>query len=158
MYVELRITMTDSIESIVLEISSSWKDFAISPEDYYDKKFDSVNINKKISISDLVYKNKYKNLNEIGIQKLKDNDDFISLDNKEKINNNDVTKLYNYEYEDIIKPMSEYIVNYIKKSLKLDIQNNVYYGGSPVGAMAHSLPVYVNLNKEFLKKYDESLF
>lgn len=171
--------MENIIEGLVCEIASSWKETDGSVNEYYDKKYEGkykyltkegikllnnedkhfskdgmkiINDKNNISIFELVYENKYKYLSDNGIKMLKENKNFISLDDKEKL------QKYKIQDEEI-KLMSDYIVNYINKSLSYDSDSQTYYlDMSPYGVMHHSLPVYVNLNKDFLKKYDNSLF
>jgi hypothetical protein len=167
------------IEGLVCEISFSWKETNGNANEYYDKKYEGkykyltkkgikmlnnedkyftkegmkiINDKNNISIFELVYENKYKYLSDNGIKMLKENESFIPLDDKEKIQ---IYKLQNDE----IKLISDYIVDYINKSLTYDDDSETYYlNTTPVGVIHHSLPVYVNLNKDYLKKYDNSLF
>lgn len=153
------------LEYLICELSSTWKSTSGSADDYYNKIYDG--LKNKISESELIYKNKYKYLTDIGIEMIKNKKTFISLNNYEKINENEylvfLNKSYkeinNKNYTEVIKDITDYIVNYINNRLEYDDINKIYYlNKSPVGCIDHCLPVYVNLNKDFLKKYNNTLF
>lgn len=139
------------VEFLVCEISSSWKGFSGNAVEYYNKKYKCKG-GENASVYDLVYNNKYKELSEEGINMIKAEEYYLSLDNIEEI---EILKKDVCRADDIIN----YIINYTNNFLSWDKKNKIYYlNKTPIGAIDHCLPVYVNLNKDFLKQLTAKLF
>lgn len=140
------------VDYLICELSCSWKSNTGYAKDYYNKIYEGKD--SFISEYELIYENKYKYLTENGIRMLKDKSDFIALD--DHVN---MKKMFGVNYESMIPEISDCVVDYINYVLSYDSNNQVYYlDEAPVGVMSHSLPVYVNLNKDYLKEYNSSLF